>query len=131
MKYLSFFYFASLIGLLAISAVQARDLGEGAVNDSPSRALQNSEHLYEIWSGVGLLSLQSGATCGAALLDTRNRQGPATGPAYLLTSGHCVLFQYGSARTNLPLNASVTFHYFHDTPQRLSLIHISEPTRPY
>ncbi|WP_259674520.1 trypsin-like serine peptidase [Pseudomonas fluorescens] len=104
--------------MLAISAAQARDLGEGAVNDSPSRALQNSEHSYEIWSGVGLLSLQSGLTCSAVLLDTRNRQGRATGPAYLLTSGHCVLFQYGSARTNLPLKASITFHYFHDMPQR-------------
>ncbi|WP_095077946.1 serine protease [Pseudomonas sp. Irchel s3h17] len=118
MKYLSFLCFAGLMGLLAISAVQARDLGEGAVNDSPSRALQNSEHFYEIWSGVGRLSLQSGETCSAVLLDTRNRQGQATGPAYLLTSGHCVLFQYGSARTHLPLKASVTFHYFHDTPQR-------------
>ena len=118
MKYLSFFGFAGLIGLLAISAVQARDLGEGAVNDSPSRALQNSERFYEIWSGVGRLSLQSGETCGAVLLDTRNRQGRATGPAYLLTSGHCVFFHYGSARTNLPLKASVTFHYFHDRPQR-------------
>jgi hypothetical protein len=118
MKYLSFFCFTGLIGLLAISAVQARDLGEGAVNDSPSRALQNSEHFYEIWSGVGRLSLQSGETCSAVLLDTRNRQGRATGPAYLLTSGHCVLFQYGSARTHLPLEASVTFHYFHDMPQR-------------
>jgi hypothetical protein len=29
-----------------------------------------------------------------------------------------VLFQYGSARTNQPLEASVTFHYFHDMPQR-------------
>lgn len=118
MKYMSFFCFAGLIGLLAISAAQARDLGEGAVNDSPSRALQNSEHSYEIWSGVGLLSLQSGLTCSAVLLDTRNRQGRATGPAYLLTSGHCVLFQYGSARTNPPFKASVTFHYFHDMPQR-------------
>ncbi|EJM10559.1 V8-like Glu-specific endopeptidase [Pseudomonas sp. GM21] len=118
MKSLSFFYFAGLIGLLVISAVQARDLGEGAVNDSPSRALQNSEHFYELWSGVGRLILQSGETCSAVLLDTRNRQGRATGPAYLLTSGHCVLFQYGSARTNLPLKASVTFHYFHDMPQR-------------
>ncbi|CAI8890367.1 trypsin-like serine peptidase [Pseudomonas sp. Irchel 3H3] len=116
MNYLSF---AGLIGLLAICAVQARDLGEGAVNDSPSRALQNSEHLYEIWSGVGRLSLQSGETCSAVLLDTRNRQGQASGPAYLLTSGHCVFFQYGSARTNLPLKASVTFHYFHDMPQRM------------
>ena len=118
MKYLSFFCCAGVFGLLAISAVQARDLGEGAVNDSPSRALQNSEHFYEIWSGVGRLSLQSGETCSAVLLDTRNRQGRATGPAYLLTSGHCVFFEYGSARTYLPLIASVTFHYFHDMPQR-------------
>jgi hypothetical protein len=29
-----------------------------------------------------------------------------------------VLFEYGSARTHLPLEASVTFHYFHDMPQR-------------
>ena len=87
MKYLSFFCCAGVFGLLAISAVQARDLGEGAVNDSPSRALQNSEHFYEIWSGVGRLSLQSGETCSAVLLDTRNRQGRATGPAYL-----CLLY---------------------------------------
>lgn len=118
MKYLSFFCFSGLIGLLAISAAQARDLGEGAVNDSPSRALQNSEHFYEIWSGVGRLSLQSGETCSAVLLDTRNRQGQATGPAYLLTSGHCAYFEYGSARTNLPFEASITFHYFYDMPQR-------------
>jgi hypothetical protein len=118
MKYLSFFCFTGLIGLLAISAAQARDLGEGAVNDSPSRALQNSEHFYEIWSGVGRLSLQLGETCSAVLLDTRNRQGQATGPAYLLTSGHCVYFEYGSARANLPFEASITFHYFYDMPQR-------------
>ncbi|WP_223544557.1 trypsin-like serine peptidase [Pseudomonas sp. A-B-19] len=118
MKYFSYLCSTGLIGLLATCAVQARDLGEGAVNDSPSRALQNSEHFYELWSGVGRLSLQSGESCSAVLLDTRNRQGRASGPAYLLTSGHCVFFQYGSARTNLPLNASVTFHYFHDTPKR-------------
>ena len=117
MKYLKLFCFAALV-VLANPAVQARDLGEGAVNDSPSRALRNSDNFYEIWSGVGRLSLQSGETCSAVLLDTRNRQGRATGPAYLLTSGHCVFFRYGSARTDLPLNASVTFHYFHDVPQR-------------
>ncbi|UVK99115.1 hypothetical protein [Pseudomonas sp. B21-048] len=119
MKYLRFFCFAGLIGLLAISsAVQARDLGEGAVNGSTSKALQNSEHYYELWSGIGRLGLPSGESCSAVLLDTRNRQSRAIGPAYLLTSGHCVFFEYGSARTNLPLKASVTFHYFHDVPQR-------------
>lgn len=118
MKYFSYVCLATLIGLATNTTVHARDLGEGAVNGSTSRALQNSEHHYELWSGIGRLSLQSGGSCSAVLLDTRNRQGLATGPAYLLTSGHCVLFQFGSARTNLPVEANVTFHYFYDTPQR-------------
>jgi hypothetical protein len=118
MKHFSYFYLPALIGLLANTTVQARDLGEGAVNGSMSRALQNSEHHYELWSGIGRLALQSGETCSAVLLDTRTRQGQAVGPAYLLTSGHCALFEYGSSRTHLPMEASVTFHYFHDTPQR-------------
>lgn len=118
MKPLFYFCLTALISLLPHTTAQARDLGEGAINGSISRALQNSEHRYELWSGIGRLRLKSGETCSAVLLDTRNRQGHATGPAYLLTSGHCAHFQYGSALTNLPLEASVTFHYFHDTPQR-------------
>lgn len=118
MKCFSYFYLAALISLLANTAAQARDLGEGTANGSMSRALQNSEHAYELWSGIGRLTLQSGESCSAVLLDTRNRQGQATGPAYLLTSGHCVLFEFGSSRTHLPMEARVTFHYFHDTPQR-------------
>lgn len=118
MKYLSYVCLATLIDLATNTAVQARDLGEGAVNGAASRALQNSEHHYELWSGIGRLSLHSGESCSAVLLDTRNRQRRATGPAYLLTSGHCVFFQFGSARTNLPVEAKITFHYFHDTPQR-------------
>lgn len=118
MKYLSYFYLTALIGLTTNTTVQARDLGEGAVNGSTSRALQNSGHHYELWSGIGRLSLQSGESCSAVLLDTRNRQGRAAGPTYLLTSGHCAFFQFGSARIHLPVEAKVTFHYFYDTPQR-------------
>ncbi|MBV4487697.1 serine protease [Pseudomonas sp. SWRI153] len=119
MKYLNRVFLTTLIGLATtITTAQARDLGEGAVNGSTSRALQNSEHHYELWSGIGRLSLPSRESCTAVLLDSRNRQGRATGPAYLLTSGHCVFFQFGSARTHLPVEAKVTFHYFHDTPQR-------------
>ncbi|MCP1442169.1 hypothetical protein J3D54_001301 [Pseudomonas sp. GGS8] len=118
MKYLRYFCLTALIGLATTTPVQARDLGEGAVNGSMSRALQNSEHHYELWSGIGRLSLQSGESCSAVLLDTRNSQGHATGPGYLLTSGHCVFFQFGSARTHLPVVANITFSYFFDTPQR-------------
>lgn len=118
MKYLSYSCLTALIGVATDTSVQARDLGEGAVNGSTSRALQNSEHHYELWSGIGRLNLPSRQSCSAVLLDTRNRQGRATGPAYLLTSGHCVFFQFGSARTHLPVQANITFHYFYDTPQR-------------
>lgn len=120
MKYLKYLYLSVIISLIGTASVQARDLGEGAVNGSDSRALQNSGRLYEIWSGIGQLTLQSGESCSAVLLNTRNRQGKATGPGYLLTSGHCVLFQYGSARINLPMEATVTFKYFYDTPERHS-----------
>jgi hypothetical protein len=119
-KYLKYLYLSVMIILMGIASVLARDLGEGAVNGSNSRVLQNSGRLYEIWSGIGQLTLQSGESCSAVLLNTRNRQGKATGPGYLLTSGHCVLFQYGSARINLPMEATVTFKYFYDTPERHS-----------
>jgi hypothetical protein len=118
MKYAGFLCHAGLIGLLVANSVQARDLGEGTTNQSPSKALQNSDHLYELWSGIGRLRLQSGEACSAVLLDTRDRQGLASGPAYVLTSGHCVFFQYGAARLDQAMSAQITFNYFHDTPQR-------------
>ena len=60
MKYLKYLYLSVMISLIGTASVQARDLGEGAVNGSDSRALQNSGRLYEIWSGIGQLTLQSG-----------------------------------------------------------------------
>lgn len=117
MKYSRYLCIALLISLLPTIA-KARDLGEGAANGAPSKALQNSQRHYEVWSGIGRLRLASGESCSGVLLDTRDEQGHASGPGYLLTSGHCAFFKFGSARINLPINANVTFRYFHDEPER-------------
>lgn len=114
MKYINHLVLFCL--LIASAGLHARDLGEGAVNESTSKALQNSDKRYALWSGIGRLTFSSGASCTAALLDTRNSQGKAVGPAYLITSGHCVLYEFGTARTNVPIDANITFRYFYDEP---------------
>ncbi|WP_103733800.1 serine protease [Pseudomonas sp. GZJR-8] len=96
----------------------ARDLAEGLTEQSPSVALENKNHRYPQWTGIGSLENALGQTCNAVLLDTRNRQGKAIGPAYVLTAGHCVFYSYGTARVHQALTADVTFNYFHDTPER-------------
>ena len=93
----------------------ARDLAEGLAETRSSIALQNHDQRYALWSGIGLLKNAIGQTCNAVLLDTRNRQNKAVGPAYVVTSGHCVYFSYGSARINQGISANITFNYFHDT----------------
>ncbi|PLR60006.1 peptidase [Pseudomonas sp. QC2] len=96
----------------------ARDLAEGLTEQSPSAALENKDHRYPQWTGIGSLKNALGQTCNAVLLDTRDHRGKAVGPAYVLTSGHCVFFSYGTARLRQAITADVTFNYFHDTPER-------------
>jgi hypothetical protein len=95
-----------------------RDIGEGLTGDSNSKALENINDHYGLWSGIGRLTNSSGERCTAALIDTRNTEGKAIGPAYLITSGHCVFAEYGTARINENLNANITFNYFHDVPEQ-------------
>lgn len=96
----------------------ARDLAEGLTEQSPSAALENKDHRYPQWTGIGSLKNALGQTCNAVLLDTRDHRGKAVGPAYVLTSGHCVFFSYGTARLRQAITADVTLNYFHDTPER-------------
>ncbi|OAE17319.1 peptidase [Pseudomonas brenneri] len=93
-----------------------RDLAEGLTEQDPSVALQNHDLRYGLWSGIGLMKNAIGQSCNAVLLDTRDRQNKTVGPAYVLTSGHCVYFSYGTASINQTVEASITFNYFHDTP---------------
>ena len=95
-----------------------RDIGEGLTGDSNSKALENINNHYGLWSGIGRLTNSSGERCTAALIDTRNREGKAIGPAYLITSGHCVFAEYGTARINENFDADITFNYFYDIPEQ-------------
>ncbi len=114
-----------LFTLLCIAGrTHARDLGQELNDQSPSIALQNHDQRYALWSGIGRLKNAIGQTCNAVLLDTRNRQDTAVGPAYALTSGHCIYFSYGTARISQAIDANITFNYFYDTPEQQSTLRI-------
>lgn len=94
----------------------AMDAGDGLRNGSASIALENSTHQYARWSGIGLLRTAQG-TCNATLIDTRGDSSRSSGPAYLITSGHCVAHEIGTSKLDYTFDANVTFNYFHDTPE--------------
>lgn len=75
--------------------------------------LSNADGQYAHWNGIGETFKDGNRYCTASLLDTRDAMGTSTGPAYLLTSGHCVLFISGTA-TDTPFNGQVQFNFFHD-----------------
>ncbi len=116
MLYRHFIPFLLLALYCVTGQIHARDLTEGMTDQTSSMVLHNHDQRYSLWSGIGHLKNAIGQTCNAILLDTRNRQDNAVGPAYVLTSGHCVFFSYGTACINQTIKASITFRYFHDTP---------------
>lgn len=119
MKHIKKIVLYCLLNLFHISAnATPRDIGEGLTSDSNSKALKNSNNHYGLWSGIGRVINSSGERCTAALIDTRNKKGNSIGPAYLITSGHCVFAEYGTARINENVEANVTFNYFYDTPEQ-------------
>jgi len=97
---------------------EPRDIGEGLRNGTPAKLLNNNEAAYSRWSGIGLLKTPENTTCTATLIDTRHSGQKADGPAYLITSGHCAGATIGSTTLNKRYGGTVTFNYFHDTPER-------------
>ena len=89
---------------------------------NPSRApaiLHNSAGQNSQWSGVGRLSFGN-HQCIATLLDSRDPQAQAEGPAYILTAGHCAGGINGKILVDQPATGTIAFNYFVDTPaQRL------------
>ena len=111
-------------GLLCLTTllpvfIHARDFGDGQENSSPSRLLDNSNGQYNHWSGIG--NFKGASTCTASLLDTRNFEQSATGPAYILTSGHCINKKNGVIDQDIPTNGEVVFHYFNQGAQPQSI----------
>ena len=107
---LSLYTFSSFF---ILAHAQPIDIGDGLRNNTPSTALKNKANQYSRWSGIGLLSTSEG-TCTSTLIDTRDASIKTPTPAYLITSGHCVTHEIGTAKLNQPFDANVTFNYFHD-----------------
>lgn len=78
--------------------------------------LNNADNKYNHWNGVGkIFRNEKTPYCTATLLDTSDTENGATGPAYVLTAGHCVLKIHG-AKSDVPFKQSIKFNYFTDTP---------------
>jgi len=80
-----------------------------------SELLLNANRANDAFAGVGFF--RGALTCTGSLIDPSG-SGASNARAWLLTAGHCIsLDPYGVIR-NQPLNATVQFNYFADTPDR-------------
>lgn len=94
------------------------DFGEALVNASPARLLTNASHQHDDWNGVGRIRDETLSLCTASLLDTRDAAGKS-GPAYVVTSSHCLHRLNGSVQRDLPIKGTIDFNYFDDTLETL------------
>lgn len=98
------------------AGAHAKDFGDGLENLSPSRILNNQDGRYDHWRGIGRIRSDNGRACTATLIDTRSADSDARGPAYVLTSGHCLYRKNnGVMLSDSPVSGTVTFNYFVDT----------------
>lgn len=111
---------ASMSAVLALSSLSAAtlaaDFGDGLENLAPSRILNNVDARYDHWKGIARFQSTDGRACTATLIDTRSTGSPATAPAYVLTSGHCLYRKNnGVILDHEPVTGTVTFNYFANT----------------
>lgn len=108
-----------LLGSLCATLHAApKDFGEGLANASPARLLTNAQHQHDHWNGIGRIRNETQTLCTASLLDTRTEDG-TSGPAYVLTSSHCLHRLNGAVQRDLPIKGSISFNYFDDTLEAL------------
>jgi hypothetical protein len=101
--------------LLALTMLWAATETLAATSDTPT-LLKNAQGEHAHWSGIGRLNMERGRQCIATLIDSRGPASTTTGPAYLLTSGHCLETRNGRIIHDQPAQGSITFNYFADTP---------------
>ncbi|WP_252090104.1 trypsin-like peptidase domain-containing protein [Pseudomonas sp. MWU13-3659] len=105
---------ASILGL----AMALTSSGAPPGNSPLSALLNNAQGEHAHWSGIGRLNLPRGDQCIASLIDSRGAEGHDAGPAYVLTSGHCLDTRNGRIVHDQPAQGSLIFNYFADTPDR-------------
>lgn len=103
-----------LSSLSTLPLASPKDFGEGLVSAGPPRMLLNAQQQHAHWNGVGRIRNDIQTLCTASLLDTRDEHG-VSGPAYVLTSSHCLHRVNGSVQKDLPIKGSISFNYFDDT----------------
>lgn len=102
---------ASILSLAMV--LNSTDTLDTTTETSP--LLNNARGEHARWSGIGRLSLPRNEQCIASLVDSRSDDDVA-GPAYILTSGHCLDTRNGWVIHDQPAQGSITFNYFADTP---------------
>jgi V8-like Glu-specific endopeptidase len=111
----------ALLLLISMSActhdpkVVDHDWGEGTPNFAPAQPLNNGGGQYAHWQSIGRVNVEGGATCTGTLIDTRAANDDRSGPAYVLTSGHCAKGDSNRYIENAPASGLVTFNFFQDT----------------
>ncbi|MGO0631513.1 S1 family peptidase [Pseudomonas sp. SAR267] len=76
--------------------------------------LYNSAGQNSQWTGVGRL-IWKNRHCIGTLLDSRDDTHGTSGPAYILTAGHCAGGVNGKVIVDQPITGSIAFNYFVDT----------------
>ncbi len=105
----------ALISLMAAGIAQANDYGQGQENYSAAIPLDNAQNRHAPWRAVGRLQPGKetpGIYCSASLIDSRDGGPIASGPAYILTSGHCVSRDGMNISSDIPLDGHIDFDYF-------------------
>ncbi len=105
-------YLATALACLALQATAA-DYGQGLATQAGPTPLNNANKENAHWSGIG--RLEASKQCIATLIDTRDPWLDNSGPAYVITNGHCIGAKNGVIAHDLPLTGNIAFNYFTDT----------------
>lgn len=109
---------AALLAFALAPVVHSKDYGNGRENLAPSLLLENSNGQNDHWKGIGRLIINAShpdSHCTATLIDTRDHDTGTSGPAYVLTSAHCVSFDSLNVVAHQASDGHIDFNYFHDT----------------
>lgn len=92
---------ASVLALTTLNAIAAQAVPTPLTN-------ANGENAH--WTGIGRLSVPPYTQCIATLIDSREQTSATNGPAYVLTSGHCLSTRNGQIVHDAPAQGTITFN---------------------
>lgn len=120
---------AALIALTLSTPTYSHDYSNGREHLAPPLLLENSDHQNDHWQGIGRLIINADypdAHCTASLIDSRDGDHETAGPAYVLTSGHCISPDSLNVVADEPSDGYIDFNYFHDTPDHQQRVPVKQ-----